>query len=58
MIPGVIQTMDEHNMIDMYVKFNSLLSKKEFPMRNTAFLLFTDVVGWFSQGKYPQDAIF
>ncbi|VDI80060.1 Hypothetical predicted protein [Mytilus galloprovincialis] len=48
------------NKQDMYVKFHTLINEKKLPMNNIAFLLFSDVVEWYSKSnthamRYSQD---
>jgi hypothetical protein len=48
LLPGVLHTLRASDKIDMYITFTELIANKKLPMSNIAFLLFTDVVEWFS----------
>ncbi|CAG2226539.1 unnamed protein product [Mytilus edulis] len=48
LLPSVIQTLKNEGEMDSYVKFNRLLAGNKLPLKNIAFLLFKDVVSWYS----------
>ncbi|MEW8548751.1 MAG: hypothetical protein AB2693_35060, partial [Candidatus Thiodiazotropha sp.] len=48
LLPKVLNTLFESGKLHSYLKFNRLLANKELPMNNICFLLFTDLVEWFS----------
>ena len=47
-LPSVIETLRKHGQLEIWKKFNDMVCKNEFPMTNIAYLLFLDVVKWFS----------
>ncbi|KAL4228160.1 hypothetical protein ACF0H5_013594 [Mactra antiquata] len=47
-IPEVIDYLHSERQIEMYTKFTTLLAERKFPLTNIAYLLFCDVVEWFS----------
>ena len=48
MLPNVIESLKKAGKLDEYVQFNRLLSDGKFPMTNITFLLFLDIVRWYS----------
>ena len=48
LLPDVVATLKEAGQIETYIKFNKLLSKNLMPMNNICYLLFLDLVEWFS----------
>ena len=48
MLPTVIQSLKGAGKMNEYIQFNRLLSDGKFPMTNIAFLLFLDIVRWYS----------
>ncbi len=48
LIPHVLNTMFECGKLESYLKFNRLIFSGNFPMNNICFLLFTDLIEWFS----------
>lgn len=48
LLPDVLRTLKNEGQLDMYMKLNKLLSKDKLPLSNVAFLLFKDVVEWYS----------
>jgi len=48
LLPKVVQTLIESGHIDTYIKFNELLANDQMPMRNICYLLFLDLIEWFS----------
>ena len=46
--PAVLQTLQEEGQLETYMKFNNLLASQEFPTKNICFLLFLDLVDWYS----------
>ncbi|CAG2244993.1 unnamed protein product [Mytilus edulis] len=60
LVPTVLENLKSCNKQDMYVKFHTLINENKLPMNNIAFLLFSDVVEWFSKSnthamRYSQD---
>ncbi|XP_060589874.1 uncharacterized protein LOC132745056 [Ruditapes philippinarum] len=47
-IPAVIDYLHSEGQLEMYTKFTSLLADRKLPLTNIAFLLFSDVVNWFT----------
>lgn len=54
LIPSVLDTLKQHNQVDAFIKFNKLLAGNKIPMTNIAYLLFIDVVEWFSNENTHQ----
>ena len=52
LLPEFIQTLKENGRETEYVSLNRLLAEKKIPMVDIAFLLFLDVVRWFSLDGY------
>ena len=50
--PDVIRTLKENERLQEYISFNRLLAENKIPVHNIAFLLFIDVVRWFSLEGY------
>ncbi|CAC5400792.1 unnamed protein product [Mytilus coruscus] len=48
LLPAVIQTLKNEGKMDSYVRFNRLLAGNKLPLKSIAFLLFKDVVSWYS----------
>ena len=48
LLPSVIETVRKENQEDMYLKFNRLLAENKLPVTNIAYLLFKDIVEWYS----------
>ena len=48
LMPSVVETLKDSGHIESFVKFCNLLGNKDFPLDNICFLLFLDVVHWFS----------
>jgi hypothetical protein len=51
LLPAVLNNLHEAGILSTYHKFMSLVNSKKFPLDNIAFLLFLDVVNWFSTDK-------
>ena len=47
-IPSVLQNLKESGNLKSFEKFCELIAKNEFPMQNIGFLLFLDIVDWYS----------
>ena len=47
-LPKVIETLKDNGKLPEFLAFSRLLSENKFPLDNIAFLLFIDVVRWFS----------
>ena len=48
MLPRFFQTLKWAGKIDEFMEFNRLLSEDKFPLTNIAFLLFLDIMRWYS----------
>lgn len=48
LLPKVVHTLIESGHIDTYIKFNELFPNDQMPMRNICYLLFLDLIEWFS----------
>ena len=48
LLPGAIETLRNDGKLDEYAAFTRLLNERKVPMDNIAFILFMDVVRWFS----------
>ena len=48
LLPSVIETVRKENKEDMYLKFNHLLAENKLPLTYIAYLLFKDIVEWYS----------
>ena len=63
LLPAVIRTLKSAGQLDTYIKFNELLAGNRQPLDNICYLLFLDLIEWFSaeshnisrmRYKYPQ----
>ena len=54
LLPGVINTLKDGGRLSEYVAFNRLLHEGDFPLDNIAFILFLDVVRWFTLDESTQ----
>ena len=43
-----METLKTEGQVETYIAFNRLVAEKTFPMSNIAYLLFLDIVNWFS----------
>lgn len=48
MLPLVLSSMREHGLYEVWKKFHEMVAAGSFPMKNIAYLLFLDVVRWYS----------
>ena len=48
LLPAVLQTLQEESQLETYMNFNYLLASQEFPTKNICYLLFLDLIEWFS----------
>ena len=48
LIPSVLENLAANNQRDTFLKFNKMLAEGTFPMSNIAYLLFLDIVEWYS----------
>ena len=48
LVPKVLETLKTEGQVETYIAFNRLVAEKSFPMSNIAYLLFLDIVNWFS----------
>lgn len=48
MLPLVLSSMREHGLYEVWKKFHEMVAAGIFPMKNIAYLLFLDVVRWYS----------
>ena len=53
-LPDVLKSLKAADHLETYMKFNRMLAEDTFPFRNIAYLLFLDVVNWFSQDSTSQ----
>ena len=51
LLPSVVKSLKDCGKYEDYISFNQLISKGKFPLDNIAFLLFLDVVRWYSLDK-------
>lgn len=54
MLPAILSTLFEHGKLDSYLKFNRLIHEKKMPMNNICFLLFNDLINWYSSTNTSQ----
>ena len=47
-LPGVLQEFQQAGKTEVFCKLCDFVGQKKFPMSNIAFLLFLDVVNWYS----------
>ena len=47
--PSVIHALRRHGQLELWKKVHELIANNKFPMDNIAFLLFLDVVRWYSK---------
>ena len=60
LIPGVLRNLKTENQVETYMKFNKMVAESTFPLTNIGYLLFLDIVNWFSnkstsQMRYSED---
>ena len=48
LLPAVLQTLQEEGQLETYMAFNFLSASQEFPTKNICYLLFLDLVDWYS----------
>ncbi|KAK3107914.1 hypothetical protein FSP39_025021 [Pinctada imbricata] len=48
LLPIVMEELKKANKLEEYISFHRLVSESKFPLQNIAYLLFNDVVRWFS----------
>ena len=48
LLPSVLDALESEGHLDSYLKFSRLVASNTFPMQNICFLLFLDIVEWFS----------
>jgi hypothetical protein len=53
-LPSVVEKLKEHGQLDMYLKWCALVADDKFHMENIAYLLFLDVIQWFSETSSSQ----
>ena len=51
LLPAVIHEFKKNDKTDVLINFFQLVSENKFPMRNISFLMFCDLVRWFSETK-------
>ena len=54
LIPDVLANLATNNQKDTFIKFNKMVAEGTFPMTNIAYLLFLDIVEWFSTESTTQ----
>lgn len=47
-LPSVLDSLESAGQLETYIHFIHLLSEKTFPLDNICYLLFLDLVQWFS----------
>jgi hypothetical protein len=47
-LPDVLANLQAEDQLETYLKFNSLVAANKFPVKNICYLLFMDLVEWFS----------
>lgn len=57
LLPYVLKNLKSADQLETYMKFNRMIAEETFPLTNIAYLLFVDVVNWFSSDTTSQDAI-
>ena len=53
-IPTVIEKLKQYGQLDLYIKWCNLVAANKFPLDNICYLLFLDVVQWFSSSQTSQ----
>ena len=53
-IPVVIEKLKQCGQLDLYMKWCNLVATNRFPLDNICYLLFLDVVQWFSSSQTSQ----
>ena len=48
LLPAVIRTLKSAGQLETYIKFNELLASNTLPSNNISYLLFLDLIEWFS----------
>ena len=48
LFPKVIESLEESGHLDSYLKYNELLASGRLPFDNICYILFPDVIEWFS----------
>ena len=51
LLPAILSTLFEHGKLESYLKFNRLINEKKLPVDNICFLLFDDLVEWYSSSN-------
>ena len=54
LLPKVIKALEESGHIDSYIKYNELLASGRLPTDNICYLLFLDIIEWFSSENTSQ----
>ena len=60
LLPSVLDSLSNSNQKETFMKFARMVASGQFPMNNIAYLLFMDVVDWFSSDsttkmRYSED---
>lgn len=60
LFPKVIENLKNADQLETYMQYNRMVADNSFPLQNIAYLLFLDVVNWFSnettsQMRYSED---
>ena len=60
LLPSVLQSLERSNQKETFMKFARMVASGHFPLHNIAYLLFMDIVEWFSsestsQMRYSED---
>ena len=48
LLPDVLSSLQAEGQLATYMKFTNMLASKQFPLNNICYLLFLDLVEWFS----------
>lgn len=62
MLPAILNTLFEQGKLESYLKFNRLIHDEKLPMDNICFLLFNDLIEWYSitntsQMRYQKETV-
>ena len=54
LVPKVLENLKTEGQVETYIAFNRLVAENSFPLTNIPYLLFLDIVNWFSTGTTAQ----
>jgi hypothetical protein len=49
----VLKSLEDVEQKESFLKLMGLLASGTFPLHNICYLLFLDIVGWFSSKSFP-----